>query len=94
VAHPQPERSELYSTVGDSAPITSVADAHPGVSPGAVWLTVCAWCGRRKVRDRWIDAPHDLEIIDSAGSRQLRVTHGICSSCFDEAARRRSSASS
>jgi hypothetical protein len=85
VAQPQPEYSENDSTVGGIVPIPSLAGALPaGSPPGAVWLTMCAWCARMKVRDRWVDVPHDLELIDAWGSREPRVTHGICPSCFDE----------
>lgn len=73
MAFRQPERSEL-----DPA-----ADAHPAGTSGAVWLTVCAWCARMRVRDEWINALHTLEVM-AAGDAQL--THGICPSCFDATA--------
>ena len=84
MALPQPERSDLDSTVGGIAPIPSIAAAHPaGAPPGAVWLTMCAWCGRLKAGDRWIDAPASAH---GAGSRtgERSLSHGICPSCFDE----------
>jgi hypothetical protein len=85
VALPQPERSEHDPTVGGIAPIPSLADAHPaGAPPGAVWLTQCAWCGRLKVRGRWIGTPHAPELIDVSGAHEPLMTHGICPSCFDE----------
>ena len=85
MAFPQPERSELEPTGDRRAPESSLADAHPaGASPGAVWLTLCAWCDRTRVRGRWIDAAQALEVIDAAGTHQPRLTHGICPTCFDE----------
>jgi hypothetical protein len=86
VAHPQPERSEFDPTVGGSAPIPSLADAHPaGASPDAVWLTMCAWCDRLKVRDRWVAGSPALAMIDGSGTHQPQVTHGICPTCFVDA---------
>jgi hypothetical protein len=85
VALPQPERSEHESTVGGIAPIPSLAAAHPaGAPPGAVWRTVCAWCGRAKVAGRWIDAP-DAEPVNASGTDERLLSHGICPSCFDQA---------
>jgi hypothetical protein len=86
VAQSQPQPSEFDSTVGGSAPIPSLAEApSSGAPPGAVWLTMCAWCARTKVGNRWIEAPQSLELIDSWGSHEPSVSHGICPSCFDEA---------
>jgi hypothetical protein len=80
VALPQPERSELNSTIGGTAPVASLADAYAGAPPGAVWLTICAWCARVKARDRWVDSQFALELI----GREPRLTHGICPECFDD----------
>jgi hypothetical protein len=54
--------------------------------PGAVWTTLCAWCGRRRVGARWLDAAHVHEPLASPNVEPL-LTHGICPSCFDRAAR-------
>lgn len=83
MAHPQPERSEFNMTVGDSAPDPSLADAHPIASPGAVWVTVCAWCARAKVRGRWIDTTRALQLVGSWGSDDPQLTHGICATCLN-----------
>jgi hypothetical protein len=85
VAQPQPEPSEIDPTVGGIAPIPSLAAAHPGPPPGAVWLTMCAWCSRLRIRGRWVAAPRTPELIDASGTRRPLVTHGICPSCFDQA---------
>jgi hypothetical protein len=81
VALAQPERSELNSTAGGTAPIASLADAHTKAPPGAVWLTVCAWCGRTNGLDGWTDDAHGL---DAAPGTRLQMTHSICPSCFDD----------
>ena len=86
MAHPQPERSELHPTIGDPQPILSLADAHAGASPDAVWLTDCAWCGRVRIGGRWIDEPHTLALVASFGTVPKR-THGICPACFDAVSR-------
>jgi hypothetical protein len=83
VAHPQPESSEHNMTVGGSAPDSSLADAHPDASPGAVWLTMCAWCGRAKARGRWIDASRALQLVASWGDDKPQLTHGICPACLN-----------
>ena len=81
MAHPQPERSDLDPT--GFVPAPSLADAHlPGASPDAVWLTICAWCERMKVRDRWISGTRALAMVDGSGSREPKLTHGICPGCF------------
>jgi NMD protein affecting ribosome stability and mRNA decay len=85
VASPQPERSEFAPTVGSRAPAQSLADAHAEASPGAVWLTVCAWCNSVRVQGRWIDAITALQLIGPSGSYEPQFTHGICPECFDEA---------
>ncbi len=85
MALPQPEHSEHDPTVGGIKPIPSLADAHSaGAPPGAVWLTMCAWCGRLKVRDRWIGMPQAPELIDVSDAPEPTLTHGICPSCFAE----------
>jgi NMD protein affecting ribosome stability and mRNA decay len=85
VALPQPEHSEHDPTVGGITPIPSLADApSAGASRGAVWLTMCAWCGRLKVRGRWIGAPEVPELIDVSDAPEPTLTHGICPSCFAE----------
>ena len=85
MALPQPERSEHDSTVGRTAPIPSLAAAHPaGAPPGAVWLTMCAWCGRHKVAGRWVAAPQPGP-FDALGPDERLLSHGICPSCFDNA---------
>jgi hypothetical protein len=87
VALPQPEPSETDPTVGGILPIPSLAGAHPaGAPPGAVWLTMCAWCGRLKVRDRWVAVSQPPDVIDASGLRRTLISHGICPTCFDEAA--------
>jgi hypothetical protein len=45
---------------------------------------MCAWCGRTKVRGRWVDAAHGLEVIGRLGKLDTQITHGICPTCFDE----------
>jgi hypothetical protein len=85
VAQPQPDYSEDDSIVGGIAPIPSLGGALPaGSPPGVVWLTMCAWCGRLKVRDRWVAAPPAPDLIDLSGTRKHPVTHGICPTCFDQ----------
>ena len=85
MAQPQPEYSENDSTVGGIVPIPSLAGALPaGSPPGAVWLTMCAWCHRLRVRDRWIHVPHTPDLIDASGNRETVLTHGICPECFEE----------
>jgi hypothetical protein len=85
VALPQPEHSEHDPTVGGIKPIPSLADAHSaGAPPGAVWLTMCAWCGRLKVRGRWIGTSQAPELIDVSDAPEPALTHGICPSCFAE----------
>jgi hypothetical protein len=46
---------------------------------------MCAWCGRLKVRDRWVAVSHPPDLIDDSGIRRPLVSHGICPPCFDEA---------
>jgi len=82
VAHPQPERSDIGPAPG-LVPASPLADARlPGASPDAVWLTICAWCDRIKVRDRWISGKRALAMVDESGSHEPKLTHGICPSCF------------
>jgi NMD protein affecting ribosome stability and mRNA decay len=86
VAQPQPEGSKHDPTVRDIAPIASLAGAHSeSDSPGAVWFTLCAWCGRLKVRGRWVTVPHAPDRVDASAGRLPLVTHGICPSCFEQA---------
>ena len=86
MAQPQPEHSEPDPTVGGIMPISSLADGHlVAAPPGAVWLTMCAWCHRLRVRDRWIHVPHTPDLIDASGNRETVLTHGICPECFEEA---------
>jgi hypothetical protein len=76
VATPQPEQ---HPTAGDNPrPLTAVGAGRGFASPGAVWLTTCAWCGRIRVRGRWI--ADDGSLAPARAAR--RVTHGICPSCF------------
>jgi hypothetical protein len=67
-------------------PVPLIDDRHSDGSPSAVWFTMCAWCARMKVGDRWIDVELALEMLSHADDLQL--THGICPSCFEEAATR------
>jgi hypothetical protein len=46
---------------------------------------MCAWCGRLKLRGRWVAAPPVPDLIDVSGTRTRPVTHGICPTCFDNA---------
>lgn len=82
MAHPQPERSDNDPAAG-LVPASSLADARlPGASPNAVWLTICAWCDRIKVRGRWISDRRALAMVDESGSHAPNLTHGICPNCF------------
>jgi hypothetical protein len=51
-------------------------------APDAAWLTVCAWCDRVRIRDRWLDP-------ERAGvpTHGLNLTHGICPACLNVALR-------
>jgi hypothetical protein len=85
VAYTQPERSEhdLADSSHRPAPLTD--DCHSDGPPSVVWFTICAWCARMRVRDRWIDVERGLETMGSVDD--LRLTHGICPACFEETAR-------
>jgi hypothetical protein len=87
VAQTQPQPSENDPTVGGITPIASLAEAHhAGPPPGAVWLTMCAWCSRLKVRGRWVSAPTQTPyLLDASGTHTPLITHGICPTCFDQA---------
>jgi NMD protein affecting ribosome stability and mRNA decay len=61
-------------------------DRHNDGSPSAVWFTICAWCARMKLGGRWIDVEPALELLGTVDD--LRLTHGICTSCFEETATR------
>jgi hypothetical protein len=86
VAYIQPEQSEHDFADSTRQPVPLTDDHHGAASPSAVWFTICAWCARMKVGDQWIDVEDALEMIGRADD--LRLTHGICASCFDETAAR------
>jgi hypothetical protein len=56
-----------------------------GMITDAGWLSVCAWCDRVRIGDRWLD----LERIAGLAER-LNLTHGICPACLDVALRHHS----
>jgi hypothetical protein len=85
VALPQPEPGEQLPTGGATPPGLSPADPSPAdVSSDAVWFTACAWCRRIKLGGRWTETGRALELIHSSADRELRLTHGICPSCFQK----------
>jgi hypothetical protein len=82
VALPQPKPSEQVPNDG-ATPTLSLAGSHLGRTwPDAVWFTVCAWCERMDTGGRWIEIERALELIDDRPGHELRLTHGICPSCF------------
>jgi hypothetical protein len=56
--------------------------------PGAVWLTVCAWCKRLNVRGRWVASEQALAPMEPKRHRKTNLTHGICPACFQTVTRR------
>jgi hypothetical protein len=83
VALPQPDRNEQLPTDGPpSAPASFAASLLAGSPPGAVWLTVCAWCERIKIHGRWVDAERALELMKVPADGGQSLTHGICPSCL------------
>ena len=86
MAYIQPDDSEYE--LGDSTrlPVPLTEDLHGDGSPSAVWFTICAWCARMQVGGRWIDVEPALELLGRVDD--LRLTHGICPSCFEETATR------
>ena len=83
MATPQPEPSEHLRK--DSPPLSATGSASGASLPDAVWLTVCAWCERAKLRGRWVTLERAL--IAYRDARDLSLTHGICPSCFAVAMR-------
>jgi hypothetical protein len=41
------------------------------------WITRCAWCGRYRLRETWIDV-----WLSDAFAAKKRVTHSICPECI------------
>jgi len=84
VAYIQPERSEHDLADSTRMPVPLTDDLHTDGPPSAVWLTICAWCARMRVGDRWIEIEDALETMGRVDD--LRLTHGICPACFEETA--------
>ena len=82
----QPDDSEYDLADNTPMPAPLAEDRHSDGSPSAVWFTICAWCARMKVGERWIDIEPALEMMGRVDD--LRLTHGICASCFEETARK------
>lgn len=83
MAPPQPDRNEQDPAGGLPPTPRSFADSLlPGSPPGAVWLTVCAWCDRVKVHGRWVEGERALELMKVPAGSEPSLTHGICPSCF------------
>ena len=84
MATPQPEPNEQLPT--GVPPAGSFADrTQAGNSPDAVWLTVCGWCARVRVGERWLEVGHALTLLELTPGDEPSLTHGICPSCFSHA---------
>lgn len=66
---------EAHETVEDSDVLAHLTAS--GVDAGLV--SRCAWCGRYRVGERWVDAGRG-----SALPQWSRATHGICPDCLDD----------
>jgi hypothetical protein len=90
VALPQPERNEQDPAGGPPpTPLSFANSLLPGSPPGAVWLTVCAWCDRIKVHGRWVEGERALELMKVPPGGEPSLTLGICPSCFSAEMSRR-----
>jgi hypothetical protein len=77
VVSSQPEPRNVRSV--DASPPTSTlrsGSASGRSARDAVWLAVCAWCGRARLDGRWTDGTETL------ASYEPFVTHGICPACL------------
>jgi hypothetical protein len=89
VAFPQPEPSEQPADGNPPPPSCSRAGSPPaGMSPAAVWFTVCAWCERVRIGDRWLESPRAFAVAEAA-KHEPQLTHGICPACFEALTARR-----
>jgi NMD protein affecting ribosome stability and mRNA decay len=90
VVSPEPDPSEYFHDSGLPTPLPKVSHVDalpPAASPGAVWFTVCAWCDRIKLRERWTDSALARQQVELALREDTNVTHGICPACFQAVSR-------
>jgi hypothetical protein len=68
----------------ESRRLRGLSQALRAARAGRLALTRCAWCGRVKIDEEWLQlAAIGAGQINATSSLRLRATHGICPPCFE-----------
>ena len=77
-------RKQAVKLQTDSRRLRSLSQAFRAARAGSVALTRCAWCGRLKIEEEWLQlAAIGMGRQQVSPSLRRRATHGICPPCFE-----------
>lgn len=76
-----PDEIEFRSHVVGVQSRDSVAVLEPGLRQSSGLLSICSWCNRGQLGDRWLEIEAVVSELQLFDAEVPRLTHGMCPEC-------------